>query len=92
MTVRRPVSVAPLRLRVKEPSPGLFSWVVTQLPLSEYEAEVCIDASDHPYSSHETAMSVGTACLQAHKAAARENFFYESYATASPVRQQLFRN
>lgn len=72
MTARQPFSSGPLRVQVKERSPGLFSWMVTQLPLSEHDVELCIDASDHPYPSHEAAMSVGAACLKAHKAAARE--------------------
>ena len=72
MTARQHFSPGPLRVQVKERSPGLFTWIVTQLPLSEYDTELCIDASDHPYPSHEAAMSVGAACLKVHMAAARE--------------------
>lgn len=72
MTARHPFASDPLRVQVKERSPGLFSWMVTQLPLSEHDVELCIDPSDHPYPSHEAAMSVGAACLKAHQAAAGE--------------------
>ncbi len=92
MTARRPVSTGPLSLCIKEPSPGLFSWVLTQLHSSELGAEVCIDASDHPYPSHDVAMSMGQACLKAYKAAARETFFSESHFTALPMRQQVVQN
>ncbi|MEO8015448.1 hypothetical protein [Polaromonas sp.] len=70
MTARSQISSGALNLRVEESSPGLFCWIVTQLSAQEQTGEVCIDASDHPYPSREAAMSVGTACLKAYKAAA----------------------
>ena len=57
----------PLALRVKEPSSGLFYWVVTQLAGREHEPDLKIDASDHPYPTHEAALSAGHACLNAIK-------------------------
>lgn len=57
----------PLALRVKEPSNGLFYWVVTQLPGREHEPDVRIDESDHPYPTHEAAQTAGYACLNAIK-------------------------
>ncbi len=70
MSARSKISSGALNLRVEESSPGLFCWIVTQLSAQEQAGEVCIDASDHPYPSREAAMSVGTACLKAYKAAA----------------------
>jgi hypothetical protein len=70
MTARSQISSGVLNLRVEESSPGLFCWIVTQLSAQEQAGEVCIDASDHPYPSHEAAMSVGTACLKAYRTAA----------------------
>lgn len=64
-----------LRLRVREPSPGLYSWVVTQLPSGQNDAETCVGVSDHPYPTHEAAMSMGAACLQALKATTRDASF-----------------
>ena len=55
----------PLALRVKEPSSGLFYWVVTQLAGREHEPDLKIDASDHPYLTHEAASTAGHACLNA---------------------------
>ena len=55
----------PLSVRVKEPSDGLFYWVVTQLSPEEHMADLAIDASDHPYPTHEAAMRAGAACLKA---------------------------
>jgi hypothetical protein len=62
------VSSRALRVRVEESSPGLFFWIVTQLSAQGHAGEVRIDASDHPYPSHESAMRVGTACLKAYRA------------------------
>lgn len=68
MTARASVSSSALNVRVEESSPGLFFWIVTQLSAHGQASEVCIDASDHPYPSHEAAMSVGTACMKAYRA------------------------
>jgi len=67
--VNTPVSSlnGPLALRVKEPSSGLFYWVVTQLAGREHEPDLKIDASDHPYPTHEAALTAGHACLKAIK-------------------------
>lgn len=65
-TVMR-MGTGPLTLRVKEPSLGLFYWVVTQLSLDERKADRRIDASDHPYPTHEAALQAGSACLKALK-------------------------
>lgn len=54
----------PLFVRVKEPSDGLFYWVVTQLSAEEHTADIPIDTSDHPYPTHEAALSAGVACLK----------------------------
>ena len=54
----------PLSVRVKEPSDGLFYWVVTQLSAEEHTADIPIDTSDHPYPTHEAALSAGAACLK----------------------------
>jgi len=70
MTARASISSGALNVRVEESSPGLFFWIVTQLSAQGQAAEVCIDASDHPYPSREAAMNVGTACLKAYKTAA----------------------
>lgn len=70
MSARSEISSGALNLRVEESSPGLFCWIVTQLSAQEQAGEVCIDTSDHPYPTREAAMSVGTACLKAYKAAA----------------------
>lgn len=70
MTARSEISSGALNLRVEESSPGLFCWIVTQLSAQGQAGEVCIDTSDHPYPTREAAMSVGTACLKAYKAAA----------------------
>ncbi|MDB5744640.1 MAG: hypothetical protein JWR68_2955 [Polaromonas sp.] len=75
-------STGPLAVRVKEPSPGLFFWVVSQLSAKEHLPDVCIDTSDHPYPSHEAALRVGTACLKAYKAAGSESFFSEPNLSA----------
>lgn len=71
MTARVSIAFDSLNLRVEESSPGLFFWIVTQLSSAqEQAAEVRVDASDHPYPSHEAAMHVGTACLKAYRSAA----------------------
>lgn len=54
----------PLSVRVKEPSDGLFYWVVTQLSAEEHTADIPIDTSDHPYPTHEAALLAGAACLK----------------------------
>jgi hypothetical protein len=54
----------PLSVRVKEPSDGLFYWVVTQLSAEEHTADIPIDTSDHPYPTHEAALSAGVASLK----------------------------
>lgn len=71
MTARSEMTSGALTLRVEEPSPGLYCWIVSQLSAQEQAGEVCIDASDHPYPSRESAMCAGTACLKAYKAAAQ---------------------
>lgn len=65
--VTLPTSSQPLSVRVKEPSAGLFYWVVTQLSDQEHMADRRIDSSDHPYPTHEAAMLAGAACLKAIK-------------------------
>jgi hypothetical protein len=62
-----PLSSQPLLVRVKEPTAGLFYWVVTQLAEKEDFPDVRVDASDHPYPTHEAAMLAGAACLKAIK-------------------------
>jgi hypothetical protein len=62
-----PLSSQPLLVRVKEPTAGLFYWVVTQLAEKEDIPDVRVDASDHPYPTHEAAMLAGAACLKAIK-------------------------
>lgn len=62
-----PLSSQPLLVRVKEPAAGLFYWVVTQLAEKEDVPDVRVDASDHPYPTHEAAMLAGSACLKALK-------------------------
>jgi hypothetical protein len=79
---RTPTSFGPLSLRVKEPSPGLFFWVLTQLSAQEHISDVCLDTSDHPYPSHEAAMQMGMACLKAYQAQAQGIYVYESFAPA----------
>ena len=59
-----PLSSQPLQVRVKEPSEGLFYWVVSQLAEKEDTPDVRVDASDHPYPTHEAAMLAGAACLK----------------------------
>ena len=54
----------PLAVRVKEPTMGLFYWVVTELASREHEADRRVDASDHPYPTHEAALLAGHACLK----------------------------
>ena len=70
MTVRVAVSPGLLKVRVEESSPGLYFWTVTQLSVQAQAGEVCIDTSDHPYSSREAALRMGTACLTAYSTAA----------------------
>lgn len=67
MTAALQTGSGPLAVRVKEPSLGLFYWVVTQLSTDERHADVRINASDHPYPSHEAALTAGVACLRALK-------------------------
>jgi len=67
-----PLAPGPLAVRVKEPSAGLFYWVVTQLSTDEHEADVRIEGSDHPYPTHEAALHAGSACLKALKATVLE--------------------
>lgn len=73
MTPGLPVCAGPLAVRVKEPSPGLFFWVITRLAAQEHMADLCVDTSDHPYPTHEAAMNVGAACLKAHRAVADQS-------------------
>jgi hypothetical protein len=63
----------PLTLKVREPSAGLFYWVVTQLTPEEHLADLRLGASDHPYPTHEAALNAGTACLKAFKNEARQS-------------------
>jgi hypothetical protein len=46
--------------------------VVTRLSADEHTADQRVEASDHPYPTHEAAMHAGAACLKALKAAAFE--------------------
>ena len=62
-----PDAPGPLAVRVKEPSAGLFYWVVTQLSAQEHMADLRIEGSDHPYPTHEAALQAGAACLKALK-------------------------
>jgi hypothetical protein len=62
-----PLSDGPLAVKVQEPTAGLFYWVVTQLSAEEHQADRRIDASDHPYPTHEAALNAGAACLRAFK-------------------------
>jgi len=68
-----PLPPGPLAVRVKEPSVGLFYWVVTQLSTDERNADVRIEGSDHPYPTHEAALHAGAACLKALKASVMES-------------------
>ena len=70
MTQPAPIGPGPLAVRVKEPSLGLFYWVVTQLSTDERNADQRINGSDHPYPTHEAALNAGSACLRALKAPA----------------------
>ena len=67
MSALMPLSSQPLQVRVKEPSEGLFYWVVNQLAEKENTPDVRVDGSDHPYPTHEAAMLAGAACLKAIK-------------------------
>lgn len=67
MSAFAPLSSQPLLVRVKEPTAGLFYWVVTQLAEKENIPDTRVDASDHPYPTHEAAMLAGAACLKAIK-------------------------
>lgn len=67
MSALMPLSSQPLQVRVKEPSEGLFYWVVNQLAEKENAPDVRVDGSDHPYPTHEAAMLAGAACLKAIK-------------------------
>ncbi|MES2414616.1 MAG: hypothetical protein V4614_12490 [Pseudomonadota bacterium] len=55
----------PLAVKVREPSLGLFYWIVTRLTPQETDAEMRIESSDHPYPTHESALRAGVACLKA---------------------------
>jgi glycerate-2-kinase len=57
--------VGPLALKVNEPSMGLFYWVVTRLSPQEHAPDVQVNASDHPYPTHEAAVAAGRAFLKA---------------------------
>ncbi len=57
----------PLAVKIKEPSLGLFYWVVTRLGTQEYAGEAKVEGSDHPYPTHEAAMQAGVACMKALK-------------------------
>lgn len=67
MSVFMPLAPGPLLVRVKEPSVGLFYWVVSQLSEKENAPDIRVDASDHPYPTHEAALHAGSACLKAIK-------------------------
>ena len=67
MSALVPLSSQPLLVRVKEPTEGLFYWVVSQRAEKEDTPDVRVDASDHPYPTHEAAMLAGAACLKAIK-------------------------
>jgi glycerate-2-kinase len=67
MSAFMPLTSQPLLVRVKEPVAGLFYWVVTQMAEKEDIPDVRVDASDHPYPTHEAAMLAGSACLKAIK-------------------------
>lgn len=71
-----PLSSQPLLVRVKEPTAGLFYWVVTQLAEKEDVPDVRVDASDHPYPTHEAAMLAGAACLKAIKSLPAQKSLY----------------
>ncbi|MDB5930057.1 MAG: hypothetical protein JWR60_1764 [Polaromonas sp.] len=77
MTARPLLSSGALAVWVKEPSPGLFFWVVTQASADAHTGDVCIDASDHPYPTHDAALRVGAACLKAHQATADAALRYQ---------------
>ncbi len=62
-----PVALGPLTVRVKEPAEGLFYWVVSRLSADEHGADTHVNASDHPYPTHEAALNAGSACLKALK-------------------------
>lgn len=67
-----PTAPGPLAVRVKEPSVGLFYWVVTRLSADEHTADLRVEASDHPYPTYDAAMHAGAACLRALKSAGFE--------------------
>ena len=67
MSALMSLSSQPLQVRVKEPTEGLFYWVVSQMAEKEDTPDVRVDASDHPYPTHEAAMMAGVACLKAIK-------------------------
>ena len=70
MTARANIVAGALVLRVEEESPGLYFWTVTQGSPTDRRTHVCIDASDHPYPTHDAALQVGAACLRAYRATA----------------------
>ncbi|MES2512049.1 MAG: hypothetical protein V4625_19150 [Pseudomonadota bacterium] len=55
----------PLAVKVREPSAGLFYWIVTRLTPRETDPELRVDSSDHPYPTHEAALRAGVASLKA---------------------------
>ena len=70
-----PLAPGPLLVRVKEPTVGLFYWVVNQLSEKENAPDVRVDASDHPYPTHEAALQAGSACLKAIKTLSSDSRF-----------------
>lgn len=90
MTTPPATFLRPLTVRVKEPSPGLFFWIVTQPSAQEHSVDVCIDTSDHPYPSYEAAMCVGMACLKAYQAAA--NVTYSHPPCFLPFKEGLHKS
>lgn len=60
----------PLAVKIKEPSVGLFYWVITRLATQEHAGDAKVEASDHPYPTHESAMQAGVACMKALRSAA----------------------
>ncbi len=57
----------PFSVRVEERSMGLYYWVLSQLSDKPQAGDLRIDASDHPYPTHEAALRAGAACLRAFK-------------------------
>lgn len=84
MTALLPAPGGPLFVAVSEPSPGLYVWDITQLSIHE-GAFKCIGSSDHPYPTHDAALTVGVACLKAYEAEAQS--FYGKQMASSEVCQ-----